>query len=95
MDVTAWENLLKILGRPLPNGCNRAPADPNGCNRVEAYPNGCDRASAIVRIFDEDEKEEEKVPLVRKNNRHYRGSRGIVIFLLQLCLLLSAFKNCP
>jgi hypothetical protein len=26
MDVTAWENILKILGRPLPNVCNRGTA---------------------------------------------------------------------
>jgi hypothetical protein len=88
-----------------PNGCNRAPAepngcdlveaDPNGCNHLETEPNGCDRAPAIVRIFDEDEEEEEEVPLIRKNSRRYRGSRGIVIFLLQLCLLLLAFKNYP
>jgi hypothetical protein len=75
-----------------PNGCNRVEVDPNGCNRAEVDPNGCDRAPAVVRIFDED-KEEEEVPLIRKNSRHYRGSRGIVIFLLQLCPLLLAFKN--
>jgi hypothetical protein len=63
------------------NGCNRAPADLNGCNRAEAEPNGCDRAPAIVRVFDEDE-EEEEVLLIHKNSRCYRGSRGIVIFLL-------------
>jgi hypothetical protein len=78
-----------------PNGRNRVEIDPNGCNRVEIDPNGCDRAPAIVRIFYEDKEEEEEVPLIRKNSQHYRGSRGIVIFLLQLYLLLSAFKNCP
>jgi hypothetical protein len=88
-----------------PNGCNlaptdlneciRAPADPNGCDLVEADPNGCDPAPSIVRIFYEDEEEEEEVPLIRKNSRRYRGSKGIVIFLLQLCLLLLAFKIYP
>jgi hypothetical protein len=76
------------------NECTRAPADPNGCDPVEADPNGCDPAPFIVRIFDEDE-EEEEIPLIHKNSRRYRGSRGIVIFLLQLCLLLLAFKNYP
>jgi hypothetical protein len=59
-----------------PNGCDLIEADPNGCNRAETDPNGCDRAPAIVRIFYEDEEEEEEVPLIRKNNRRYRGSRG-------------------
>jgi hypothetical protein len=68
-----------------PNGCDRAPTDPNGCdpteakpngcNPVAAEPNGCDPAPSFVRIFDEDE-EEEEVPLIRKNSRLYRGSRG-------------------
>jgi hypothetical protein len=58
-----------------PNGCVPVEADPNGCNLVEADPNGCDRAPSIVRIFDEDE-EEKEVPLIRKNSRRYRGSRG-------------------
>jgi hypothetical protein len=78
-----------------PNGCDHVEANPNGCDPVEIDPNGCDRAPSIVRIFDEDEEEEEDVPLIRKNSRHYRGSRGIVIFLLQLYLLLLAFKNYP
>jgi hypothetical protein len=34
-------------------------------------------------MFDEDkEEEEEEVPLIRKNSRHYRGSEGVAIFLL-------------
>jgi hypothetical protein len=48
-----------------PNGCNPAGADPDGCNPAEADPNGCN-----VRIIDEDE-EEEKIPLIRKNSRRY------------------------
>jgi hypothetical protein len=65
-----------------PNGCDHAPAvevDPNGCNRapaVEVDPNECDRAPHVVRVFDEDEEEEEEVSLIRKNSWHYRGSRG-------------------
>jgi hypothetical protein len=75
-----------------PNGCDCLEVEPNGCDRPIVDPNGCDRAKAVVRIFDEDD--EEEVPLIRKNSRHYRGSKGIVIFLLQLCQLLLAFRNC-
>jgi hypothetical protein len=53
----------------------------------------CDHAQAVVCIFDEDEEEEEEVPLIHKNSQHYRGSEGVVIFLLQLCRLLSVFKD--
>jgi hypothetical protein len=72
-----------------PNGCDRPEVDHNGCDRAEVDPNGCDRAPTVVCIFDEDE----EVPLIRKNSRHYRGSEGGVIFLLQVCRLLSAFRN--
>jgi hypothetical protein len=45
-------------------------------------------------MFDEDEEEEEKeVSLIHKNNQHYRGCEGVVIFLLQLCRHLSVFKG--
>jgi hypothetical protein len=42
----------------------------------EVDAKGCDRAQAVVCIFDEDEEEEDEVPLIHKNNRHYRGSEG-------------------
>jgi hypothetical protein len=59
-----------------PNGCDPVEVDPNGCDPVEAEPNGCDPAPSFVRIFDEDEEEEEEIPLIRKNSRRYRGNRG-------------------
>jgi hypothetical protein len=59
----------------------------------KADAKGCDRAQAAVYIFDADDDEEE-VPLIRKNNQHYKVSEGGVIFLLQLCQLLSVFRDC-
>jgi hypothetical protein len=64
-----------------PNGCNPARADPNGCDLDDANPNGCNPARAdpigcAVRIVDEDEKEEEEIPLIRKNSRRYLVSGG-------------------
>jgi hypothetical protein len=59
-----------------PNGCDPVEAEPNGCDPIEADPNGCDPAPSFVRIFDEDEEEEEEIPLIRKNSRRYRGNRG-------------------
>jgi hypothetical protein len=41
----------------------------------EVETKGCDHAQAAGCMFDEDE-EEEEVPLIRKNSRHYRGSEG-------------------
>jgi hypothetical protein len=52
-----------------PNGCDLDDVDPNGCNPARADPNGCD-----VRIIDEDEEEEEEIPLIRKNSRRYIAS---------------------
>jgi hypothetical protein len=81
-----------VLPEVNPNGCVLPEVDPNGCVLPKVDPDGCDRAPAVVCIFDEDQ--EEEVPLIRKNSRHYRGSEGGVIFLLQLCQLLLAFRNC-
>jgi hypothetical protein len=85
----------EVLREVDPNGCVLPKVDPNGSVLPEVEPNGCDRAPTVVRIFDEDEEEEEEqeVLLIRKNSRHYRGSEGGVIFLLQLCQLLSAFRD--
>jgi hypothetical protein len=44
-------------------------ADPNGCDPSDADPNGC-----AVRVVDEDDEEEDEIPLIRKNNRHYVAS---------------------
>jgi hypothetical protein len=44
--------------------------DPNGCDQSSADPNGC-----TVRVVDENEEEEEdEVPLIRKNSRRYIAS---------------------
>jgi hypothetical protein len=44
-------------------------ADPNGCDPAEADPNGC-----AVRVVDEDDEEEDEIPLIRKNSRRYIAS---------------------
>jgi hypothetical protein len=59
-----------------PNGCDPIEVEPNGCKPVGTDPNGCAPTPSFVRIFYEDEEEEEEVPLIRKNSRLYRGSRG-------------------
>jgi hypothetical protein len=64
-----------------PNGCNPADADPNGCDLDDADPNGCNPTDAnpngcVVRIVDEDEEEEEEIPLIRKSNWRYLVSGG-------------------
>jgi hypothetical protein len=44
-------------------------ADPNGCDPFDADPNGC-----AVRVVDEDDEEEDEIPLIRKNSRRYIAS---------------------
>jgi hypothetical protein len=41
-------------------------ADPNGCDPSDADPNGC-----ATRVVDEDDEEEDEIPLIRKNSRCY------------------------
>jgi hypothetical protein len=59
-----------------PTGCDPARAEPNRCDLDDAEPNGCDPARAepngcVVCIVDEDEEEDEEIPLIRKNSRRY------------------------
>jgi hypothetical protein len=77
----AEEVLVELFTGVDPNGCGPADADPNGCDPARVEPNGCDPVPFIVCIVDED-KEEEEVPLIRKNSRRYRVSEGVAIFLL-------------
>src|SRR5688572_22510664 len=51
------------------NGRDLTAADPNGCDPVEVNPNGC-----TVRVVDEDDEEEDEIPLIRKNSRRYIAS---------------------
>jgi hypothetical protein len=44
-------------------------ANPNGCDPSDADPNGC-----AVRVVDEDDEEEDEIPLIRKNSRRYIAS---------------------
>jgi hypothetical protein len=67
---------VEIFTGADPNGCDPADAEPNGCDLDDTDPNGCNPARAdsngcAVRIIDEDEEEEEEIPLIRKNSRHY------------------------
>jgi hypothetical protein len=62
-----------------PNGCDPTDADPNGCDPTDAEPNGCglddaDPNGCTIRIIDEDEEEEEEIPLIRKNSQRYIAS---------------------
>jgi hypothetical protein len=44
-------------------------ADPNGCDPSDANPNGC-----AARVVDEDDEEEDEIPLIRKNSQRYVAS---------------------
>jgi hypothetical protein len=46
-----------------------AVADPNGCDPTAVDPNGC-----TVCVVDEDDEEEDEIPLIRKNSRRYIAS---------------------
>jgi hypothetical protein len=51
------------------DGRDLTAADPNGCDPAEVDPNGC-----TVRVVDEDDEEEDEIPLIRKNSRRYIAS---------------------
>jgi hypothetical protein len=75
----AGEVPVPIFFEAEPNGCDPTDADPNGCDPIVADPNGCglddaDSNGCTVRIIDEDEEEEEEIPLIRKNSRRYIAS---------------------
>jgi hypothetical protein len=62
----AEEVPVELFTGAKPNGCDLDDVDPNECDPADAGPNGC-----VVRIVDEDEEEEEEIPLIRKNSRRY------------------------
>jgi hypothetical protein len=73
---TAEEVPVELFTGTDPNGCEPADADPNGCDLDDAEPTGCNPVRAdpngcVVRIVDEDEEEEEEIPLIWKNSRCY------------------------
>jgi hypothetical protein len=72
----AEEVPVEIFTIDEPNGCDPADADPNGCNLDDAEPNGRNPARADPNgcIIDEDEEEEEEIPLIRKNSHRYIAS---------------------
>jgi hypothetical protein len=81
----AEEVPVPVFAEADPNGCDPTDADPNGCDLDDADPNRCNLATAdpngcTIRIIDEDEEEENEVPLIRKNSRRYiaiRESSGV------------------
>jgi hypothetical protein len=87
--------------RPQRLSCLDQDADPFvvilGDVLVDAIPEvnvgGCYDARAAGGVFDEDEDEEEEIPLIRKNSRHYIGSDRATIFPPKLCRHSSAFRG--
>jgi hypothetical protein len=72
----AEEVPVPVFAEADPNGCDPTDAEPNGCDLDDADLNGCDPAEAdpngcTVCIVDEDEEEEDEIPLVWKNSRRY------------------------
>jgi hypothetical protein len=77
--LAAGEVPVPFFSEAEPNGCDPTDADPNGCDPTDADPNGCslddaDPNGCTVCIIDEDEEEEEEIPLIRKNSRCYIAS---------------------
>jgi hypothetical protein len=64
--LAAKEVPVPVFAKADPNGCDPTDAEPNGCDLDDAEPNGC-----AVRVIDEDEEEEDEIPLVQKNSRRY------------------------
>jgi hypothetical protein len=76
---SAEEMPVPVFAEADPNGCDPTDAEPNGCDLDDVEPNGCNPAKVdpngcTVRIIDEDEEEEEEIPLIRKNRRRYIAS---------------------
>jgi hypothetical protein len=53
-----------------PNGCDPSVTDPNGCAPSVADPHGC----AVCVANENEEEEEDEIPLTRKNSRRYVAS---------------------
>jgi hypothetical protein len=75
----AEEVPVPVFAEVDPNGCDPTDAEPNGCDLDDAEPNGCNLATAdpngcSIRIIDEDEEEENEVPLIWKNSWRYIAS---------------------
>jgi hypothetical protein len=75
----AEEVPVPVFAEADPNGCDPTDAEPNGCDLDDVEPNGCNPAKVdpngcTIRIIDEDEEEEEEIPLIRKNSQRYIAS---------------------